>query len=58
MLLVTGGSFGLSNNLDSTELYNPVVGTWTTAVAKLPGPMRDLRATNINDKLLIFGIIH
>ena len=52
---MTGGS-GDSGALDSTELYDSVAGTWTTAGAKLPSPSHGLRATNINNKVLIFGI--
>ena len=50
---MTGG-YG-SDYLDSTELYDSVSGTWTTAGAKLPSPSYELRATNINNKVLIFG---
>ena len=51
---MTGGYDG--DYLDSTELYDSVAGTWTTAGAKLPSPSYALRATNINNKVLIFGI--
>ena len=54
MFLVTGG-YG-SDYIDSTELYDSVFGTWTTAAAKLPSPSFALRATDINDKVLIIGI--
>ena len=52
---MTGGDDGM-HTLDSTELYDSDAGTWTTAGAKLPSRRRWLRATNINDKILIFGI--
>ena len=56
VLLVTGGAHPLRLHLDSTELYDSVAGTWTTAGAKLPRPMMELKATNINNRVLIFGI--
>ena len=54
MFLVTGG-YGNSNYLDSTELYDPSVGSWVMADAKLPRPMCCLRAINIDDRILMFG---
>ena len=51
---MTGGYNG-PLNLDSSELYDSVTDTWTTAAAKLPRQLQSLRATNINNKLLIFG---
>ena len=53
MFLVTGGYDG--QLLDSTEVYDPSVGSWVTNGAKLPRPMSDLRAINIDDRVLIFG---
>ena len=44
-----------SGFLDSTELYDPSVGSWVVAGAKLPRPMSDMRAINIDDRVLIFG---
>ena len=41
--------------LDSSEKYDPILGSWTTTAAKLPQPMRGLRATNIDARVLIFG---
>ena len=57
VLLVTGG-LGLdgSQSLDSTEVYNPSVGGWAITGAKLPIPMFGLKAINIDDRVLIFGI--
>ena len=55
MFLVTGGDDG-SNLLDSTETFDPMLGSWAASGAKLPQPMGGLRAANINDRLLIFGI--
>ena len=54
MFLVTGGYSG--HLLDSTEVYDPSVGGWFTTEAKLPKPMSDFRAINIDDRVLIFGI--
>ena len=50
---MTGGYDGYY--LDSTELYDSSVGSWVIAGAKLPRPMSDLRAVNIDDRVLIFG---
>ena len=41
--------------LDSTELYDPNLGSWVVAEARLPTPGYGLRAANINDRILIFG---
>ena len=50
MFLVTGG-WGGSDNLDSTETFDPLVGSWTASAAKLPRPMEGIKAENI----LMFG---
>ena len=50
MFLVTGGEDG-SHYLDSTEIFDPLVGSWTASQAKLPRPMFGIRAENI----LMFG---
>ena len=53
MYLVTGGwAFDF---LDSTELYDPSLGSWTVAGARLPSPREGLRAANIDDLILLFG---
>ena len=54
MFLVTGGWDG-SHTLDSTETYDPMLGSWTASGAKLPRTMSNLEAANINDRVLIFG---
>ena len=53
MFLVTGGEEGLEymDYLDSTETFDPLVGSWTASQAKLPRPMLGLRAENN----LLFG---
>ena len=50
---MTGGHIG-SALLDSTEIYQN--NAWTTAAAKLPAKMIDMRATTVNNKILVFGI--
>ena len=55
VFLVTGGYNG--GRLDSTEVFDPSVGSWT-AGARLPRPMSRLRATYIEDQVLIFGEEH
>ena len=58
MFLVTGGNVGQywSDQLDSTETFDPLVGIWTASGAKLAMPMIGLKAETINGRLLIFGI--
>ena len=53
---MTGGQDG-SVLLDSTELYDTNVGSWVVAGAKLPRPMSNVKAINIDDRVLIFGIL-
>ena len=58
MFLVSGGDDGqYATAFDSTETFDPLVGTWATSGAKLPRPMAGARGIIINDRLLIFGII-
>ena len=56
MFLVSGGYNG-TNELDSTEIYDPDLGTWKTG-GPLPSPRRYLRATSIGNRLLFFGKIY
>ena len=51
MFLVTGGADDGYRYLDSTETFDPLVGSWTASQAKLPRPMVGLRAENN----LLFG---
>ena len=59
MLLVSGGHLGNNHKsyLQSTEIYDPdyTGGSWRAGSA-LPGPRDVLRATNIANRILIFGI--
>ena len=67
MLLVTGGwdkvkyssyqgsGFQGSGMLDSTETFDPLLGSWTASGAKLPKPMQNHKVANINGRVLIFG---
>ena len=57
MFLVTGGYDRYFNHLDTTETYDPLLGSWVVSGASLPQPMEKLRAANINDRVLIFGNI-
>ena len=52
---MTGGYNG--GRLDSTEVFDPSVGSWT-AGARLPRPMSGLTAAYIEDQVLIFGEGH
>ena len=54
-IMVTGGY--ASSALDSTEIFSDNV--WRTVAGTLPaGGLYDLRMATINNKVLIFGIIH
>ena len=55
MLLVTGGTQTGSDFLDSTEIYDPDVGSWSAGAA-LPSPMQDMRAASLGNRVLVFGI--
>ena len=43
MFLVTGGQDG-QHYMDSTEIFDPLVGSWTVSGAKLPRPMDGIKA--------------
>ena len=56
MLFISGGyDFDSGSQLDSTEVFDPFLGSWATSRAKLPQPMSGVRAANINDHVLVFG---
>ena len=57
MFLVTGGKYWITDPqyLDSTEIFDPLLGSWTASGAKLPRPMNGLKAETINDRVLLFG---
>ena len=55
VFFVTGGYGDGFVLLDSTELYDPSVGSWVKASGTLPRPMCGLRATKIDGRILIFG---
>ena len=58
MFLVTGGTVGQfgTDYLDSTETFDPLVGTWTASGAKLTRSMGGLKAETIHGRLFVFGI--
>ena len=62
MFVVTGGKGGWAYDgviLDSTETFDPLLGSWASSGqsgAKLPRPMCGLRAEIIDGRLLFFGI--
>ena len=56
MFLVTGGYDEWGYSLDSTETFDPLLGSWAHSGAKLPRPMSGLQAEIIDDRLLFFGI--
>ena len=53
MLLVSGGYDG-SVKIDSTEIFDPSLGSWRAGAA-LPSPRSGMRATNIDNRVLLFG---
>ena len=53
MFLVSGGSY-YESYLDSTEIFDPSLGSWRAGAA-LPSPVWGLRATNIDNRVLLFG---
>ena len=56
ILLVSGGYDESGWTwLDSTEILDPSLDSWSAGIA-LPHPMRGLRATNIENRVLLFGI--
>ena len=54
MFLVSGGYDESDNFLDSTEIFDPSLGSWRAGAA-LPSPVYDLRATNLDNRVLLFG---
>ena len=54
MYLVTGGRTYKVDYLDSTELYDPSLGSWRNG-ARLPSGRRGLRAANVDNQILLFG---
>ena len=54
---MTGGMDENYDHLDTTELYDPSVGSWTYG-ARLPRPMAGVRAAYIAEQVLIFGEGH
>ena len=57
MLLVSGGHLGNNHKsyLQSTEIYDPEVGSWRAGAA-LPSKRNGPRAANIDGRILFFGI--
>ena len=51
--MVTGGYTGSNILLDSTEVYQD--NEWRTVAGKMPMPLASLRATTINNRVLVFG---
>ena len=56
MFFVTGGQTE-SDLLDSTEIYDPDLGSWAPGAA-LSSPMIHLRATTIDNRVLLFGNVY
>ena len=57
VLIVSGGydNWSDGNNLDTTETFDTVVGSWVTSGAKLPRALSGLKAAKIDDRVLLFG---
>lgn len=56
MFLVSGGHrmIGAFSYTDSTEFFDPDLGFWSAGAA-LPSPRQFLRATSIDNRILLFG---
>ena len=57
VLLVTGG-YGYGehlNRLDTTELLRPGSGWQEISSARLPRPLRGMRVTTVENRVLLFG---
>ena len=54
--MVTGGKTNAYDALDTTETLASDASSWVTSTAKLPRPMEEMRAANIDDRVLFFGI--
>ena len=53
MFFIAGGLN--ESRLDSTEIYDPELASWRAGAA-LPSPVYSLVATNIDNRVLLFGI--
>ena len=51
------GSKDIEALSDSIEVFHVNVGIWKMAEATLPRPMLGLKASNIDDSILIFGFL-
>ena len=54
MFLVSGGNRD-GDQIDSTEIYDPDLGSWRGGAA-LPSKLEGLMAANIDGRVLFFGI--
>ena len=55
MLLVSGGIDSDGSELDSSEIFDPSLGSWR-AGAVLPSPRDSLKAATLDNRVYIFGI--
>ena len=56
ILLVSGGTTtGHGSSVDSTEIFDPSLGSWKAGAA-LPSPFYGLSAATIDNRVLLFGI--
>ena len=55
MFIVSGGFAGSSTYLDSTEIFDPDVGSWRAGAA-LPSPMASMGEAKIFNRVFVFGI--
>ena len=55
MFLVSGGGLPDTGILDSTEIFDTDLGSWKAGAA-LPNIKQHLRATTIDNRVLLFGI--
>ena len=55
IFLVTGGLETGEDRIDSTEIYDPDLGSWSAGAA-LPSPRGNLKAATVANRILLFGI--
>ena len=56
-MVIGGQSDSPGSIIDNTEVYDSDMGSWVISGAKLPQSMNGVKATNIDGRVLIFGIL-
>ena len=55
-MVIGGQSDAPGSIIDNTEVFDSDLGSWAISGAKLPQSMNGVKATNIDGRVLIFGI--